>query len=400
MTEPFSVKETDQKISDINFEPGYHPNTDEERTALNNAIKLGDLTAHGWNPEVKERMEKRAFDKPALVIASDGDTASPFPGDKDFYFNIVSRAFQTWAGFPGRPNELNHTGIVYAVRGDTENNWVPAVALGDAKIASASIDVDSEYTFASDQALLRSKSIETVLRPIVFIGIMLGSNEVAKKVSHLMPLKIERPRPDRMSRRDFLKIVGVLAGAFFMATTTDIGSTAQTKSTFAQDDFSKTFWQRIDEIASAKLFKPTWVDARTGMLFSKMEDVQAAGFALPQGTEYDIVMGAGHNTDQNSMHRDKKARAATINDYAKSMIKDGKIAYSIFTGVSINQVPDAAINRLLDFMSLTELVKVTDPGGPDKQRDLMQNLTSYFTSIATFHSPQIEDTIKSLRPTS
>ncbi len=382
----------------IEFEPGIHPTKQEEYEALIKAVDAGDLTAHVWNPEVGHRIKARAFDKPSVVVAIDGLSPKPNTDLGSMWYNDSSINYVTWAGLPARPSELNQSGSVYVLRGDPDDNLVPGITRNGASLPEGKTDPDykSNYIESSNNSYQTSRKTETILRPAVFLASMFSAGEIRKR---LFPNFRINNQNEKYSRRDFLKIMGLFGAAIVLAVSPDIGYSAMEAASKSTTDEFKRIMQKIDQLASPKLFTENWIDARTGILYSKMEDVFKSGIRFRPGTDFSIVMGDGHNKNQDAMANNIHERNRRILKYGQQIKEFGIEAYAIYRDIPASKVPPEPINRLLSFLASAEVLKVTDPGvKSDKKPDFLANLMSYFSPVITYQSPKVEDAIKSLRP--
>lgn len=382
------------KVPVINFEPGIHPIKESENTAISQAANNGDLTAHAWNAEVGNRIKRRGFNKTAMVISVDGD--SPISAWSGLTENNSNINFVSWVLLPARPSELNSSNSVYLLRADTNDNFTPIISRGGKPdLDRDDPDLQYQYIQNAGKSIQLSRVSETFLRPITVLAAMYGASELRRRV---FPHTGKDIYSGKISRREFLKLAGVFSAALLASASPVAGAISGELASKTKSESVKDFLLKIDQIASARLFMDDWVDARTGLMYSKMEDIAISNVAFPADTDFSIVLGHSHNTNQATMEENRDARNKKIHSYAKRMIRDGKTAYSIFAGIPESEVPQEAINRLLDYLTLAQIVKVTDPGGGDKDPNFVSKINNYFTTIATYNSPQVEEAIRDLRP--
>src|SRR6266852_7182343 len=86
----------------IHFEPGIHPRTESEYTAIYEDFNRGNLEPKNmWNKEVGARIASYAYDAPALLLSIDG--LEPQPPSAYPLFTPHQEAMYTWVSLPARP---------------------------------------------------------------------------------------------------------------------------------------------------------------------------------------------------------------------------------------------------------------------------------------------------------
>lgn len=391
---PTLIPEEQTNMSDIHFENGIHLSTDTDLNSLHNEFSQGNLNAHAWNKEVEKRIASYSRNAPALVIGI--DSQSPLPRG-NYAYDYESEGIFTWQWLPARPYNLNHSGTVYVVKGDIQYGAIPM-----AEMPSLTQIPDSIFQYAVKSQGAEEQAVKNTVKNTLciesvslFIGfaILMGGIKVIKTPSR-KPTQGRELIKKPLSRRDFLRITALsLTGA---ATTVSPWAQllpSQFTATASNEEIMK-FWQGVDQIVTPMLSRSTYADGRTELLRRKMEDVQVKNIVEFTGAEYVELMGNAHHLN-NSLN--KKTRAEAITALAREMITVGKQLYKSYYQVPEDHIPATAINNLLDYIAQIDLIKVSDPGGPDIQPNFPNQIMNHVVPFGRFYSQQVEEAIKVLR---
>jgi hypothetical protein len=197
-----------------------------------------------------------------------------------------------------------------------------------------------------------------------------------------------------MPRRQFLgNAIGVTAG--IMAT----GSLLRLETPYianVKDEPTKDFLETVANVVRPRIARSLIIDGRTAMLLAKAEDVQAILPELSQAVNV-VVMGNQH-LDMVPTEQDKGERNKAIAAYAEELLASAQQVYADYFHILPEHIPPQVINSVLNYVSQVDIVEVTDPGGPTIQPNFPQTVDKQITPYKSFHSPQVEEAIKPLRP--
>lgn len=370
--------ETKTERSEVHFEPDVHPITDHEMAALYTNFTQGNLEAHGWNKEVSERIASYAYNAPTLLLSIDG--LEPIPHTPKRLFSPLQEASILWTHLPTRPNQLNHTGEVYVVRGDNCYLHIPQVVLsGGEEPINLFSQVDARSAAdATDASELNLEAIGEETADIAALGAILWG---ASKF--LSPSNMSQ----QMSRRRFLS--KSLAAVAATATTGSILRAALPNMTAnASNETTEEFLQTVANIVRPRITRPVFQDGRTALLLAKAEDAQVVFTEeIPQATNV-VVMGYAHADMAPTYTQDKGERNNAIVSFAQELLDIAKQVYGSYYHVSPEQIPPQATQSLLNYVSQVDIVKVTDPGGQSFQPSIAQTIDKQVTLYKSFNSPK------------
>ncbi len=373
--------------SDIHFEPGIHPRTEDENVTVYNGFYKGDLDVHGWNKEVGERIASYAWSSPALLLTIDG--VVPQPPSVYPQLTSLQEAIYTWVRLPARPIKLNQTGKIYVVKGDTDYYRLPQAVLPTVQeSASLKQQMDAKYhAEVENSSLIQQQAIVGETAIITALGMVLWA---ANKYAN--PLIGNQ----KISRRQFLDktikaatgTVGV--GSFLRYELPNITTVIPHKST-------EEFFQIVDNVVRPRLVRSTFIDGRTALLLAKAEDAQPMLGDLHQAKNV-VVMGSAHTDMVSTYLQGKEERNNAIAGYAGELLETAKEVYATYNHVPPEHTPTNVIQSVLNYVSQVDIVEVSDPGGSSFQPDFPRTVDKQMTPLKTFNSPQVEQAIQHLRP--
>lgn len=345
----------------IGLVSGIHDFTYDDHRRTWEQVKNGNLDSYVWNREVAQLIASESYSSgEPLVLAIDGiypilQAQLLTPADPEM--KLISR----WASLPARPSRLSSQNEVYVVAGDFAP---PIKGYGRNQLSEA------------EEKWRLSHVLENTLLAVSVLGIM-NSRAIMEK---------------RISRRGFLKnsakVAGIAAGLTFARTL------PRFLGPLISDRDLHEFFQEIDSIVSPRLFRSEWLDGRTALLMTKLEETAESGYIPEESAEYVLLMGNSHQ-DRYPQFRQQGNRDHAIKIFAQETIDITRMIYARTNNISIADVPPEALNRMLDYFSAIEIFKVTDPGDfPIASGGLGQ----FFTDLASFKSQKIEGIIKDLRP--
>lgn len=376
----------------IHFEPGVHPLSAREYQAISDGIGRGNLNNHYWNPEVTGRIRSYGYNTTSLFIALDGEApSSMFPDDR-YKIISTSETKATWANLPARPNELNQSGIVYVVKGDSDVIHLPEIIFADdpekALALSLSIGLEESDDIVSGEntAYILSRMGEEMIYGSGMFAITLAYLKLHAKEKN--PERKIHKKTNNFSRRNFLKGVVLLVGAGLMLKpplqpyAADFAARSST-----EDDME--FWKRIDQLTYFNLSDQVFTDGRTALLMTKAEALRE----IHPESEQVVLMGNNHETMADKL-RNKTERSKRIQAYAKLLIDIGRQFYLRERG---KELPAELINRILDYLAQTDVVQVTDPGGPSVQPGLKEKIKDFVIPYSSFKCQEILDATQEMR---
>lgn len=340
----------------IIVEPGRHPLTDKEFSAVAGGFKSGNLRIHAWNKEVGERLGKRN----TAVLAIDSLVPSP-----DGNLNYASKA-ATWIFLPDRPLSLNKEGVVRVLRGDTMG-LVTEREESDMQNVKNSVQESYEKT-------------EFKRNIANFLEYSLGGALAYAVTTSMVDTALKK----KISRRGFTKtMLGLGASAF--ATAFSARRIIPEGAAKSLDDQSLEILTKITESLKPVLTTDIVTDGRTGIILTKMEEATELGL-LSSDQPSALVLGYSHLFEANPLQQDLGYRNQKISDYLT------KITGTI-TEV-LNNYPHLpkkmVINEYLDSFDSADILKITDPGGPDINPDLYGKVDSAVELESSFKSKRIK----------
>lgn len=369
----------------IHFEPGSHPRTDSDNTAVYNSFYSGNLDAHGWNKEVGERIASYAFNTPALLLTIDGvgpQSPSAYP-----VFTPLAEAAGIWTHLPARPNQLNHTGKLYVVKADTDYYRLPQAILPNVQESNSlkqQMDADYRGDIASSVNTLQASLLgETAL--VGSLGAVLWG--ASKLIS-------QRAANQKISRRQFLNKSLAIGTGIAIGTSVSrafLGNLAA----IAPNEPTAEFLETVDNTIRSRLIRSSFIDGRTGLLLAKAEDAQQA---MESNATNVIVLGEAHADIAATFMQEKGERNTAIAAYAQELLAVAQQVYDNYYHLSPDHIPSSVTHALLNYVSQVDIVEIRDPGGQSYQPNFPSTVDKQITPYKSFHSPQVEEAISQLRP--
>lgn len=368
----------------ISFEPGNHLGLGKEMKLRIDRLARGDLTAHFWHNEIIQRVREKG----APLIALDGLVPpSVWEDTLSEWFNKPK--FKTWLFLPDRPANLNNRKEITVIAGDIGVNFSGNL---DTNIG----DAESSYSVGVLERMMNDRLMNEI-----------GSSEypnlneagafaippallIMARAFHNMRLE------ERMTRRDFLKLAGKGLGAFtgaFIAREISMNVPGY-GAAYALTDEDKKMWQKVNTMFRSRFFTSDWLDMRSALLIGKTQDT-IDYLRMPNSTKADIVMGSAHDEQSKELMQSEKQRETVIRRYTTQLLTTFEELLSQFPGLNSQQVTQVRQN-IKDIVARVDLIKVTDPGGPDKIPDIKAFIETNVKLIGTFQSPQVESALQGL----
>lgn len=353
----------------ITYEPGDHIKTDQEFQYLLEAVCSGNLNASIWNPAVSARLG--TYHPRVLGL----DTGIPSLGNLS-----IERKVLMWITLPCRPGGINEDGIVYMVNGDL------CYSLSITDIAHPLTDQVKKELLALDLAGGSGHDMSRLVLPSIS-GLVMG----AMLLSFFKKIKEERRFPVRVDRRRFLLM---LAGTAAVATMLPISVLECFFPDFAARSTqpeTKDFLVRLNQLTSFWT-SPNACNARSAIVLAKTQDAMSQ-MNLPEETPAAAIFGYAHIRSMGRLQESYQERQRVIEMFTRNLLSEVDSILKEFPTFPREET----INRLLKYITLTEIMKATDPGGPDANPDFINELDRCLVQEATFHSPQVRAAIEPLR---
>lgn len=383
-----SPTESLQKKKYIHFEPGHHPNETEKYEKVHQQFYNGYLDAHYWNPEVADRIKSYAYHEPSLVLTIDGGSPRAY------------RPIYSWINLPARPSSLNKKGTIYLLKGDTTEKFFPYYVLPEIKAEKMPSDIidDAEKRGEYERELVVSTKYRNVKNEGELIGLGIGAGILAIMLGK--GEKSSKAKIKQLTRRQFI------VGAGKTAVAIEAALHAGSKIPYLIDQFanaaavqttedSMKFWQNLNNLLGPK--STVNVDGRTALLIAKTSDHQQLSDPAYKDAIYSILMGTTHDAMSGSF-RDKSARAEIIKLLAQQYVDTGKQIWARYYNVRTEDVPNTAINNILNYICEYEIEQIVDPGGHSPQQGFDRKVDHYIKSVGNYYSQEVMEAVKDLRP--
>lgn len=377
------------KYPGIRFEPVLHPSSTADQQAAAQAslqaFDAGNLRFDLiWNPELAVRLKQY---KPQIFGI---DTLSPgYDNNEPLSDGNVKLL---WATLPDRPKEFSKLNAVYVVRGDLYGLDAPFLKEGF-KRGSPIITQLAQQTDAMDAAELNRMTAEkftpNVLAAVYFVRKALQSHGASKNPE----AQSIRQKRKKMSRRDFLRIGGLVTGATVLGSTLFGTYRAPTGAATADTPQELSFYTKLADTLRPRLFKLDTINFRTALVMAKMEDAyDYLGIAptLPGA----LVFGTAHLFEATQLMNDETYMNQTIRNGTQAMIEA--------TQEVVAQLPEAGLTQedvkaaILKAVQACDIIRLEDPGNAPFSPSLMETLRQRTHKIATFQSPRVRAALNSI----
>lgn len=395
----------------IAFEPMVHVSGEQD---LFDAIAKGNLDYHfdDLSKETTERLRKNN----SSVLAIDSLYVDPSKEVGSTYLSLDQQKL-IWGMSPGRPEVLQpQTKTVYLVAGDL--NWYTlsadyvrfqSQAIGDyseslkkqeGKLIEHHNILEARATGKTEKEWQEAVGVATLLGVVTqqAAGVWLESKE--HRPEHTTDRqKLEKLLGRVVDRRSVLRGLsglglGIIAGKIGKQYIDNaVYDVPYTKTALGRD-----FYQAITDAIGENMESDVWADGRTAMVIAKEQAAMA--YLKEHGEIADtakgaVVMGNGHDFQGVRLLGDKRARTEAIYEYAKSI---SELTQQVLQkeGLPENFI-NFALDNVLDYFSLTGVMKVTDPGKTEDQ-SVDEYIGANVQCLTTMRSPEIDAIVQPLRP--
>lgn len=394
---PDKISKTDE-YPKLQYEPGIHSaGGQKEINKLYESFFSGNLNAHFWNPQIAERI--MTYQPKVLTI----DSQVPLLTDNSSLEITAEDKYRFWMLMPARPTKINATGEIYTVSGDftyTENsNLFPSNL---EKVLQKNWNGDSlllneDMVRLENDEYIRSFLIDTVNAKGP-VGASLLINSVLLLAGYLDQRRANQLSPDKVikryeetatfSRRRFL----AAAGYFLLGLGVSRISSPYFAAISSRTDTEK-FFTEISSIMRPRLLLDGWANARTAILISKLEDA-IDYLHFPKNIPGSVIMGNGHIFDADQLMESIQLRDKVTNDFCVHLLN---IIDAILVHLNAGHLGKMMHNQVLDYITKVDIIKITDPGGPDVNPAIANLVGKSVTPVAEFQSTKVESAIGKLR---
>lgn len=272
----------------LHFEPGMHIFPPLYGQEVIDRFLAGDLSVHGWNPEVARRMRQYS---PVLLGL---DSAAS-------YIENTATHAPSWFWLPGSPKQMSDRKAMYIVNGDLlHSNLAPP---GDKDNPMLPRLKQLGYSTLGDY-IEKAAQEATLTLAVGFL-------------SMLTSIRIEK----QMTRRSFLRSAALTIPKTVAAITvgSSIGRFSPVFQSYSTNpDFEKAF-QAVTSIIQPKFSESTWLNGRTALVIAKTKEAMEV-LKIPEGAHASVVMGYPHAYEAEVLMTDKTSRMEAIKAYAKEMV--------------------------------------------------------------------------------
>lgn len=165
-------------------------------------------------------------------------------------------------------------------------------------------------------------------------------------------------------------------------------------ATYATNPAAAEIFDAVASVIRPRVLPNQLGNVRTALMFIKAEDAPLVS-GVPGSRKKVQIAGSGHVFEQEVLQNEEERKKAIV-AYAKYALENAPVVAQDFPGVSL----DVVKNHILDAIAYFDVVKVTDPGGPDIQPDLPNIIQQpgIIELVGGQASPRITEWLRHLRP--